>query len=216
VLALRLLRCLLRLPLARLGVLHLDLGRRLRLLRRGVRPRLTRGARVTGATGAELAQLTLEVGLEPAAVLPLEGAQLVDPALQVVPLRLERAERLAALLLGLTLHLLGLGARVVDHALGLAAGLCDVLVGGLLSHRQDSGSGFGPLGPCAAQRPPGAGAGGGASGRLQPAAAPVPAREPGPARPGAVPAPRWAAASWVRRSSFSLQQRFSSASTWSS
>src|SRR3954471_5009558 len=64
------------------------------------------------AAAVEGGELLLEVALEPGAVLPLEGAQVLDLAVQPFPLPLEVAEELRSALLGLRLEHLGAGARV--------------------------------------------------------------------------------------------------------
>src|SRR4051794_14078182 len=72
-----------------------------------------------GGLGLQLAELALEVGLEAAAVLALEGTQLVDLALEERPLLLQGAERLALLLLRLADETRGVLARLADDAVAL-------------------------------------------------------------------------------------------------
>src|SRR6185437_16611537 len=109
----------------------------------------------------KIAELALEVRLQPAAVLTLERAQVVHPALKFLALGDQRAHRLAVPLLGVTLQGLRAGAGVTSDLLGLAAslgehlvrlaagpaerlvrlaaGVGDRLVGGLLRKRQNAG-----------------------------------------------------------------------------
>src|SRR5215212_2502955 len=107
--------------------------------------RLTAGEAGRGLRGAvrddgrlllELAQLALEVGLEAAAVLTLEGTQLVDLTLEQRPLLLERAEGLALLLLRLADEAGGVFAGLADDAVALLLTIADVLVVQLLREGQ--------------------------------------------------------------------------------
>src|SRR3984885_773414 len=114
-----------------------------------------------GDTGLKIAELSLQVRLEPAAVLTLERAQVIDPALKLLALRDQGAAGLAGPLLCVTLQGLGtcpgvtgdllrLAAGLGDHLVGfaacpaerlvrLAAGVGDRLVGGLLREREHAG-----------------------------------------------------------------------------
>jgi len=99
--------------------------------------------RVGRAGGLEGLELLAEVGLEPRAVLALEGPQVVDLVRQGVTLALEVTEQLGTTLGGLgvqglratagvRLELVGVGLGLGLEALGLGAGLADDLVGFVL------------------------------------------------------------------------------------
>src|ERR1700728_4108287 len=86
-----------------------------------------------GDTGLKVAELTLQVRLEPAPVLALERAQVIDPALKLLAPRDQRTDRLPIPLLsvslqgfgtcpGVTSDLLRLTASLGEHLIGLAAG----------------------------------------------------------------------------------------------
>jgi hypothetical protein len=109
-----------------------------------IRAILTAG-RHDGRLRLQLSQLTFQVGLEPAAVLPLEGPQLVDLALQERTLLLERAERLPLLLLGLPHQPGRVLARLADDPVPGLLPVAHVLVVQLLRQRQHPGGGFGAL-----------------------------------------------------------------------
>ena len=61
------------------------------------------------APGVQVTHLAFQVRLEPAAVLPLERPQVIDPALQFLALLDQRAHGLAVPLLGVPLQALGAG-----------------------------------------------------------------------------------------------------------
>ena len=82
----------------------------------------------------EIAQLTLEVGLQPGTILTLERAQLVDLALEPLAIGLEVADDVAVLLLGLTFDLVGVDAGLQKKLLGVSPGLADCLVGSALGN----------------------------------------------------------------------------------
>src|SRR5260370_4290441 len=89
------------------------------------------GGETTGFCDADLqvAELAFQVRLEPAAVLALERAQVVDPALELLAGLHQRAHGLAVALLRVALEALGAGAGVASDLLGLAAGLGENLLG---------------------------------------------------------------------------------------
>src|SRR4051812_20843502 len=95
---------------------------------RQARSRLPRAVGDDGGLGLQLAELALQVGLQPAAVLTLEGAQLVDLALEERAFLLERTERLALLLLGLAHEPGRVLAGLADDAVALLLAVADVLV----------------------------------------------------------------------------------------
>src|SRR6266404_5623132 len=85
------------------------------------------GARSDGGEAAgfrdarfQVAELAFQVRLEPAAVLALERAQVIDPALELLAGLHPRAHGLAVALLRVALEALGAGARVAGDLLGLA------------------------------------------------------------------------------------------------
>src|SRR4051812_22046577 len=84
------------------------------------------------AAGFELLQLAADEGLEPGAVVTLEGAQVVHLALEHSALGLQRPEDLALALLGFADEGLGAGASLGDDAVGLRTRLRHVLVCGAL------------------------------------------------------------------------------------
>src|SRR6185437_13589478 len=84
----------------------------------------------------KIAELAFEVRLQPAAVLTLERAQVVHPALKFLALGEQRAHGLAA---SLGEHLVRLAAGPAERLVRLAAGVGDRLVGGLLRKRQNAG-----------------------------------------------------------------------------
>src|SRR5258708_23897112 len=99
-----------------------EAGRKLR--RGGRRGRRHRGERAAIAdAGLKVAELTLQVRLEPAAVLTLEGTQVVHPALELLALGYQRAHRLAVPLLVVPLHRLGPGPSGPGDLLCLTARL---------------------------------------------------------------------------------------------
>src|ERR1700733_13746475 len=79
--------------------------------------------------GLKVAELALQVRLEPAAVLALERAEVVHPALEFLALGDQRTHRLAVALLRVPLQRLGPGPGVTSDLLRLAAGLGEYLVG---------------------------------------------------------------------------------------
>ena len=113
----------------------------------------------TAARVLALAQQAFQIGLEPAAVLTLEGTQVIHPPFELLALLHQGAHRLAVPLLGIPLQalgarprvagdLLGLTARLVEYVVslpaspseglvGLAPGIGDRLVRGLLGEGQD-------------------------------------------------------------------------------
>src|SRR4029077_2029309 len=80
-------------------------------------------------TRLQVTELAFQVRLEPAAVLALERAQVVDPALELLAGLDQRAHGLAVALLRVPLEALGAGAGVAGDLLGLAPGLGENLVG---------------------------------------------------------------------------------------
>src|SRR5699024_4616249 len=80
------------------------------------------------AAALDVAEQTLEVALQPGAVVPLEHAQLVDLALQQRPFALQLAERAVALLVGLAGQAFALDPRLRDQPVGLGLAVVDVLV----------------------------------------------------------------------------------------
>src|SRR5450756_825 len=130
-----------------------ETGRKLRLSGRSRRWHRRERAAVAHA-GFQVAQLALKVGLETAAVLPLERAQVIDPTLKLFTRCDKRAHGLAVPLLsvpfqafgtrprvtgnllrltaGLGEHVVGLAASAAERLVRLAAGVGDRLVGGLL------------------------------------------------------------------------------------
>src|SRR6516164_4373342 len=118
------------------------------------------GTAVRGAR-LQVAQLALQVRLEPAAVLALERAQVVDPPLELLPLLDQGTHGLAVPLLRVALQAFRAGPRVAGDLLRLAPGLAkdlvslpagpaqglisfaarvgDGLVGGLLCEGEDTG-----------------------------------------------------------------------------
>ena len=84
----------------------------------------------------EVDELLLDVGLEPRAVVPLEGAQLVDLLLEQVPLAAELLEDLRLLLLCLVNHAARALARLGDHLLVLGGRLAHELLVPRLRGRQ--------------------------------------------------------------------------------
>src|SRR6201999_4227558 len=76
----------------------------------------------------EVTQLAFQVCLQPAAVLTLEGTQVVDPALELFPGLHQRAHGLTVPLLRVALQTLGPGPRVAGDLLGLAPRLGEDLV----------------------------------------------------------------------------------------
>src|ERR1700730_8518680 len=79
--------------------------------------------------GLKVAELALQVRLEPAAVLALERAEVVHPALEFLALGDQRTHRLAVPLLCVPLKGLGPSPGVTSDLLRLTAGLGEHLVG---------------------------------------------------------------------------------------
>src|SRR5262249_13328350 len=118
------------------------------------------GAAVPGAR-LQVAKLAFQVRLEPAAVLALERAQVVDPPLEFLPLLDQGTHGLAVALLRVACQALRPGPRVAGDLLRLPPGLAedlvslpagpaqglislparvgDGLVGGLLGEGEDAG-----------------------------------------------------------------------------
>src|SRR3712207_4949853 len=91
--------------------------------------------RLGRAPAVEVAQVRLEVGPQTGAVLPLEGPQLLDLALEAAALLLETAHGLAVPALGVLLQGGGLRAGLALHRLGARAGLADHRLGAVLRLR---------------------------------------------------------------------------------
>src|SRR5207248_4400100 len=80
------------------------------------------------ATAVEVAQLALQVRLEPRAVLPLELLELLDVLLQRRTLLVQAAHGLLVTLPGVALERVGLGARLAGDLLGLGTRVGEQLV----------------------------------------------------------------------------------------
>src|SRR5271165_70220 len=133
-----------------------------RKLRRG-RRRHGRERAAVGHAGFQVAELSLKVSLQPAAILTLKRSQVVNPALELLALLNKRTHGLAVPLLGIPLqalgarpgvagdllrlaaslrqHLVRLAAGTAERLVGFPAGVGDGLVGGLLGQRQHPGRG---------------------------------------------------------------------------
>src|SRR5579863_8267223 len=96
-----------------------------RELLRGGLPRRWHGGELAavGDAGFKVAELALQVRLEPAAVLALERAQVVDPPLKLLALRHQGTHRLAVPLLSVALKGLRASAGITSDLLRLAPGL---------------------------------------------------------------------------------------------
>ena len=94
----------------------------------GLRPAHGGEGAAVGGTGLQVAELAFQVRLEPAAVFAFERPQVVDPALQLLPLLDQGAHGLAVPLLGVPLQALGPGPGVAGDLLGLTPCLAENLV----------------------------------------------------------------------------------------
>src|SRR3954452_17499565 len=80
------------------------------------------GRRLGGAATVQVAQVRLQVGPQPGAVLALEGPELLDLALEAGALLLQRAHDLVVSPLGVLVECGGLGARLALHRLRAGPG----------------------------------------------------------------------------------------------
>src|SRR5215472_9756063 len=95
---------------------------------RGLRAADGREGAAVGGASLQVAELALQVRLEPAAVLPLEGTKVVHAPLQLFTLLHQGAHGLPVPFLGVALQALGPGPGIAGDLLGLAARLAEDLV----------------------------------------------------------------------------------------